>query len=227
MKFDINRIENLGIEKIVHRGTADIIERDDEGIFIRDQICGAYMVSCLNLEKGKAWIDRYENLPRGALVVTGRNLAEYAISKFDFETILECHQFAYMKKEAPESGNKLRMRTATLDDLGFIMKHYDLVEEEELRNDINRGAILMGEYEDVIIGFVGEHAEGSIGLLFVLPEYRQMGFAIELEVAKIRSMLADGYIPFGQVVVGNEKSLRLQNKLGFTESDEHVYWLIK
>ena len=76
-----------------------------------------------------------------------------------------------------------------------------------------------------MVGFIGQHLEGSMGLLEVLPQYRKNGYGMELEQTMINYMLEKGLIPFCQVEVTNEKSLRLQKKLGLTISREQVYWL--
>ena len=41
----------------------------------------------------------------------------------------------------------------------------------------------------------------------------------------INHLLSQGRIPFGQVVKGNESSLRLQQKLGMVVSDSCLYWM--
>ncbi|MBP5193812.1 MAG: GNAT family N-acetyltransferase, partial [Clostridia bacterium] len=76
-----------------------------------------------------------------------------------------------------------------------------------------------------IAGFIGRHEERSIGLMEVLTEYRKMGVATELALFMINRVMDEGEIPYGQVIVDNEKSIAMQKKLGFTFSESHVYWL--
>jgi len=59
----------------------------------------------------------------------------------------------------------------------------------------------------------------------VLPEHRNKGVAQALQKYLIDYMLRKEYIPFGQVVIGNDKSLNLQRKLGLEISEESVFWL--
>ena len=37
--------ENPGIEKVLRRGTAEILERDDDGIFLFDNVSEEYMIA--------------------------------------------------------------------------------------------------------------------------------------------------------------------------------------
>jgi len=66
-----------------------------------------------------------------------------------------------------------------------------------------------------------------MGLLYVIPEHRRNHYAQELESIYVSKTLDKGFIPFGQVKAGNEPSLRLQEKLGFTRSETLIYWMWK
>jgi hypothetical protein len=37
--------------------------------------------------------------------------------------------------------------------------------------------------------------------------------------------MENGYIPFGQVEKGNQNSLKLQQKIGMTRSDNLIVWM--
>ena len=75
------------------------------------------------------------------------------------------------------------------------------------------------------MGFIGEHLEGSMGLLYIFPEYRRKGFGTVLETYLIAKTMEDGYIPFGQVEKDNLRSLSLQKKIGMTTSDNLIVWM--
>lgn len=76
-----------------------------------------------------------------------------------------------------------------------------------------------------MVGFIDEHLEGSMGLLYIFPEYRRRGFGAELQTHYIVKAMEDGYIPFGQVEKGNLNSLKLQQKIGMTRSDNLIVWM--
>ena len=52
-----------------------------------------------------------------------------------------------------------------------------------------------------------------MGLLEILPEYRRLGLAYALEAHLINHLLSLGRVPFCQVALYNEASIRLQKKL--------------
>ena len=99
-----------------------------------------------------------------------------------------------------------------VDDIGYIR---DRIEAGMF------GVFLKGE----IAGFAGTHEERSMGLLEILPEYRRLGLAYALEAHLINHLLSQGRVPFCQVAIVNVASIRLQQKLGLTISDQVVYWL--
>ena len=112
-----------------------------------------------------------------------------------------------------------------MENYPLISREYGLVSEDELKELIERGNIIMGYENGEAVGFIGEHMEGSIGLLQVLQEHRRKGYGLALEIEMIRRTLEKGYIPFGQVVVDNTASLELQKKLGLTKSEGTIFWM--
>ena len=75
------------------------------------------------------------------------------------------------------------------------------------------------------VGFIGEHLEGSMGLLFIFPEFRHRGYAMALEKRYMAKMMGEGRIPFGQVEKKNQASLALQKKIGVTRSRRLSCWM--
>nr|WP_279309963.1 GNAT family N-acetyltransferase [Romboutsia sp. 1001713B170207_170306_H8] len=110
--------------------------------------------------------------------------------------------------------------------MDIIKKNYDKITDEELE-EINKLHNLYVGYDKSknMVGFIGSHLEGSMGILEVFPQYRRNGYASELERFMINDFIRKGMIPFCQVEVNNEKSIRLQRKLGLKESEKVVYWL--
>ena len=122
---------------------------------------------------------------------------------------------------------ELSVREADEHDLPMLLDHYHLISPEELAEVVRRRSILLGYSCEQLVGFIGEHLEGSMGLLYIFPEYRRMGFAYALESAKIAEFLSKGLIPFAQVDKNNAASLALQKKLGMTRSAHTILWLWK
>ena len=80
------------------------------------------------------------------------------------------------------------------------------------------------DQEGNLVGFIGEHLEGSMGMLYIYPEHRRQGYAEALEKIGFAKNLEKGLIPFGQVETDNLPSYELQKKMGLTQADKLVYW---
>ena len=102
-----------------------------------------------------------------------------------------------------------------------------MISPEELARVVGRGSILLGYHGDRLVGFIGEHLEGSMGLLYVFPEFRRRGFAAALQRRLIARTMERGFVPFGQVERDNLASLRLQEKFGMTRSERLIVWMWK
>lgn len=225
IKMDLHSVENLGLEAVIMRGTAEILEQDDSGIFLYDTVSETHMIASTDREKVKRWLQKHADRGYPLMAVVGKEIADDVQARFVFRNVLNCHQLAYFGGSFALEPNELMVRKANEAGKTLILANYHLLSEEELTRVIRRGKLLIGELKGETVGFIGEHLEGSMGLLYVLPAYRGRGFATYLEKYQINQMIAAGTLPFGQVVDGNDRSLMLQKKLGFVEGREHVYWL--
>ena len=109
----------------------------------------------------------------------------------------------------------------------MLTENYQLISPEELKMAVGRRSILLGYDGDQLIGFIGEHLEGEMGILYVFPEYRHKGYGTALQTHLMVKTMEQGYIPFGQVEKNNKISLSLQKKLGMTQSDHLIVWMWK
>ncbi len=143
-------------------------------------------------------------------------------------TFMVCRQIAYFKNELLEENNipGITFKPLTEENLDFVMQEYD-DDEGYLFERIKAGMLGAFNKKGECVGFIGTHGEGSVGLLKVLPEYRRMGIGFALESRMINAQIKKGKIPFGHVVVGNEKSLGLQKKAGMEISGNLVTWLFE
>ena len=68
--------------------------------------------------------------------------------------------------------------------------------------------------------------QGALGMLEVLPEYRRRGIAAALESAAINRELNEGHGAVRtDIVIGNNASRAVQEKLGMSFADKNVWWL--
>ena len=225
MFLDSNYVLYAGMIQVIRRGTAEILEESDEGIFLRDAVSNAFMLATDNPEISIEWLKKYEYLNYILLVLFQKDVIEFARERYGFLSSLECFQAVYMLNKPFHTSKRLQIKVATNDDYQTVSDHYKMLSEWELKKIISRRELFIGYYDEKMVGFIGQHLEGSMGLLEVLPQYRKNGYGMELEQTMINYMLEKGLIPFCQVEVTNEKSLRLQKKLGLTITREQVCWL--
>ncbi|SFQ31817.1 Ribosomal protein S18 acetylase RimI [Lachnospiraceae bacterium XBB1006] len=183
------------------------------------------MLACDDASVGEAMLERQLTEEHRLLMISNVALGKAMFKKYDFADGLECFQVAYYSDDMPEVSDALDIRLAEEKDVPFLMENYDALSEEEMREEVKLGNILLGYEGNEIAGFVGEHLEGSIGLLHVLPKFRRKGYAIQLENAYIRKNMEAGFVPFGQVEIHNQASLALQEKLGLTRSEGTMIWM--
>ena len=224
--MDINGIKYLGLERVLKRGTGEILADLDDALLIRDTVSGAYLLACEDKTTGLALLDSHIRSACDLLMVSDRALGQAAFERFGFSEKLECWQYAYYG-ERPGIDTGLSVRAAEEQDLPMLMEHYHLISPEELAAVVRRKSILLGYFEGHLVGFIGEHLEGSMGILYVLPEYRRRGFGTALETHLIARTMDEGFVPFGQVEKDNQNSLRLQEKIGMTRSEDRIVWMWK
>jgi tRNA (guanine37-N1)-methyltransferase len=73
-----------------------------------------------------------------------------------------------------------------------------------------------------LVGFIGLHADGAMGMLEILPKYRRRGYASELLATLADTLLARGWLPWGQIFCDNEASFALNEKLGMTVGTDRL-----
>lgn len=97
--------------------------------------------------------------------------------------------------------------------------------EDELRALLRVGKMLGAFDGERLVGFIGEHACGSLGMLQVLEPFRRRGWGRALMAAKVNEQLARGWTPWSETFPDNKASLSLQRSLGFrlTPANEQCY----
>lgn len=140
--------------------------------------------------------------------------------------VLPCWEFSAEEgKKLPENEiSGITFRPITEKDLPFVEEKYS-EPAEYIRRCFKNGMI--GAFEgEKCVGFIGLHPNGEIGLLKVLPAYRNRRIGAGLETRLINRRLEEGRIPFNFVVVGNDVSIRLQQALGLRQAEHMTAWLL-
>jgi len=137
-----------------------------------------------------------------------------------------CLQLVYTRGERlPVADCGVEIRSMTPEYIPAAAACYHMGDADYLTGRMEKGELFGAFIGDELAGFVGFHSETSIGMLEVLPQYRRRGIGRALESAMINRQLERGFVPFGQVVLGNEASMALQRSLGFETAEGIVSWL--
>ena len=222
----IDGIDCLGIDRVLKRGSGEIVAETDHALLVRDRVSEALMLACEDAAAGLALLDRHDGSSCGLLMVSDYAVGLTAFERYGFSEKLECYQVAYYG-EKPSATGGLTVRTADENDLPVLTETYHLIGPEEMEKAVRRKSVLLGYDGDRLVGYIGEHPEGSMGLLYVFPEYRRRGFGAALQTHYIVKTMENGFVPFGQVEKDNRNSLKLQEKIGMTRSDNLIVWMWK
>lgn len=227
----IHMIESL------KRGRGEIIWWEGADILLYDRSCKLCMITADSKESGRRML---KHAPREteSFVTSQAFLNELLCgsggSEMEkgsgicggYEVHCECCQLLYTQK-VPLPVKHKDIRQLTTEHLDYVSSHYSYDGREYVEARIREGVMYGAFVGDVLVGFVGMHNEGSFGLLYVEEAYRRRGIAVSLEAYAINRTLEKDWTPYGHVIVGNEESFALQEKLGLYRSDRTVWWLEK
>jgi tRNA (guanine37-N1)-methyltransferase len=217
---------NIDMLQAISQGEAHLLYADSEGVALYHKSAQAIMLSASNTQAAEAIVAGLGEVSPQYVAHQAFFLAPLKV-KTTYQETMACLQAAYLGfKPLPEPSCPATIRP--LDDryLDFVMDNYEHAEDRQyiasrFEEHTMQGAFIKGEP----VGFIGLHAEQSIGLLHVLPAYRRMGIGRALEIHMANHLIALGIIPFAQIMIGNEASLKLQKEIGFAVSDNPVWWL--
>ncbi|MDL2249016.1 GNAT family N-acetyltransferase, partial [Tyzzerella sp. OttesenSCG-928-J15] len=220
-----NKLSNCDILEVLRRKTGEIIYNKDDGFLVYDTIGEVNFINAkteaaaeymLSIIKDKTLFCAHNELSRDVVMRITR-----------LAPALECFQALYNgemppapKLEAPFAIKKLEEK-----HIAIVLENYKAVDSEDyIKDRIADG--MFGIFDgEILTSFIGKHAEGSMGLLYVLPEYRKKGFAQALATFMVRRCIENGELPYSQITVANTASYALHQSLGFEISEKKVYWL--
>ena len=218
----------------ISRGRAEIVYAECEnpslnGVLLYDKPSGIYMLAAtktLGACTALSCLQTKEVAQKsGWLVTHGDGAREAVYSKLHVVWETPVWQVAYLDTPPFAIKDGLRFGLAKREEIELIKKTYDKESPENIERLAKSGKIHCAFCGDEFVGYIGEHPEGSMGMLHVFPEYRRKGYAEALESLLANKYIEQGRIPYGHVVVGNDASMALQKKLGFQVADEKIYWL--
>lgn len=223
---------NVNLLAALQSGIAKIAHMEEEGCLL----CVAEDIWQLCAETEACAERLLQRVPEHAALLGLQQTAllPFVEHRFGAKAVQTYHNVWYAGDEIGLPACDVSIRMLNPEEAEGLAAYYHLPEEAEgeceetkryLKNRALDTSLFGGYIGENLVGFVGIHDEGSIGLLTVLPEYRCRGVGTCLERFVIARMLQRGWIPFGQVAGGNEASLAVQRKIGMAVSQEQVAWL--
>ncbi|MGN0997443.1 MAG: GNAT family N-acetyltransferase [Candidatus Ventricola sp.] len=207
------------------RGQAEIVEATALGVLIRHRRAGLYMLAgdetSMLAMAGRIPQDAHDVLIHGAM----RPEKVHALrQRFGRAYAHPFIAYAYYGECPPEEENVV-IRPLGMDALDFVHANYGHADRAYLAERLADG-VMIGAYVDGrLAGFIGEHIEGSMGLLHIMPEARRHHLGFALERANIRRTMLRGQTPFCQVAPDNTASRSLQQRLGMTQAEGMLFWI--
>lgn len=200
-----------------------------DGVLLYDEPSGIYMLAApqkTGAGMALSCLQEKEVAQKSGWLVTHGDAAREAV----YERLLiawetPVWQIAYLSQKPFKIKGDLRFCFAERAQIERIQKDYDKESPENIEKLAADKKIFCAFSGEAFVGFIGEHPEGSMGMLHVFPEYRRKGYAEALESLLANEYIKQDRIPYGHVVVGNDASMALQKKLGFQVANEKLYWL--
>lgn len=219
-----NPLLHIAMLESIRRNQAQMISSSKHGMLMLDRASNVHMVSADSDQYGRALVDQIKNPYQ--MVVCQESVADYAEEKFGLHDVFRCKKVAYFKGERVPLSSDLAIIRPDAATLQIVKDHYHTIPEAEIDEINRRGNLFCAFHGDDFVGFSGNHLDGSLGLLEIFPAFHRQGFGEQLERFMINYILDKGDTPYGEIVIGNEASARLQQKLGFEISKETITWLL-
>lgn len=220
-----DRLHHIDMLEALKRGEGELLYAGEDGVLIFHREGLTYMLSTED-EKALAHMCALLDAPE-LLTLHQARFAPLLAERFGLARRMDCRQCAYLSSDAPpeKPAPGVTLRALEPENLGFVLAHYSHSMDSAYLSGRIAEEMLGIFVGGTLAGFIGTHAEGTMGMLEVLPEYRRMGLAYTLEAVLIGRQLARGYVPHAQIVCHNTASLRLQEKLGMAFSEQTLVWL--
>ena len=219
-----DKLGHIDMIDCIDRGFAQVAKADERGVLLYNTGCDQFHLTA----RDPAFVEEALELCRpGRTLVCHQamHLAQAAerlqLWRMDFR-----HGVYTAATPPPQRGEEPAIQVLDESWLDAISPYYyEDSERETLRRALRAGEVFGALVEGRLAGFIGCHAEGTYGMLEVLPAYRRRGVGYALERHIIGWLLAQGRTPYCQVRADNGASLALQGRLGLEMSENEVHWL--
>ena len=222
-------LNNIDMLEALRRGMAKLLYAEEDGVLL--QVKDTAMLCTTGVETAARLV---EHLPEQTAMLVAheeheKQLWEQRWSAKNPAGSLVCNPCRFAVYTGQEAFPQ--MQGFAVQQLGkkyteAVLKQYHLFHDPEYIAERMEAGVFYGAFlNDELAGFIGEHSEGSIGMLEVYPKFRRRGVASALEAEAIRRAVSDGRTPYGDIILDNTASFAVQRALGLALSAKVHYWL--
>ncbi len=222
-----DKILNVDMLQAIVRSNAEVIYAHDGTVLLLNLSGEVYMLNAFDKAGADAALNSIQAMD--CCVAHGNTAMDAIRTRYGLDGWMDCAQCVYTGDRAPNVDSRFRIRRLTAKDAPFVKEHYKH-DPQYIDSRIEAGmfgAELAAEPTGRLLGFIGTHDDGSIGLLEVAPDSRRMGVATALQAFMFDYHIKKGWIPYGQVYIDNDASFALQSSMGIAVSKQHIRWMFK
>lgn len=219
-----NRSANIDLLEIIRRGSAQIIYASDNGVLLKDDYSGIYMITADDEETAESILGV---LDRGEMFEAhGRFIVPLIERRFGLCVDMECVQAAWLDDDLPqEMPTGLSIKQMDMHYLDLVNSMYAHGERDYIAQRLQQGEIFAAFDGDVVAGFIGVHVEGAIGMLEVSPNYRRRALGSALLIFMMHRQAQLGRFIYSQIETNNPASMAMHKKIGFHIYETPLYWM--
>jgi len=218
-------LTNIDMTECLRRGLGSAEDAGGDGVLLRVRDEDTWMLAAADAAGAEA---RIALLPEKDCAVVCRGAAACAAlarARPGFAP-RPCLQIVWTRS-APDPSGPAEIRRLGAEWADFVNAHYSLgLGAEYIRGVAGAGNLYGAFVGGEAAGFIGVHAEGSMGILEVLGPFKRRGIGAQLERFLICRQLEAGFVPYGQIICGNVPSVRLAEKVGFSFAPELISWFL-
>ena len=212
----------------LQRGVSTVLNASPHGVLLRSKRADVCMLSATNEESVHTMLADLEPDRCRLMVVHEPFAIPIVEQKYNLPRHVKCLSSAYLGSGLPLIDRPdLRIEQLDTTWTQWVCDHYEMDTPSYVKGRVEDGEVWGVFRDEKILGFIGLHEEGSMGMLVILEEYRRQGLAEYLMTFLTNSLLAQGRIPHDHIIVGNDASERLQRKMGFEISSHNLWWMTK
>lgn len=233
-----SKLHHIDMIEQINRCTCDLIGFEGKEVLLRGREGDIYFHTCMDeTQKPRLLIDFLKENPDEVMIFHQEGCLVYLKEIQNRSYRVKVKNCAYTNREKisvsglyrPDGKpmpNGLIIRPIGKEYKDTIMEWYHTVGDSDYIDERIEAGVMHGAFiEDELVGFIGCHDDGSIGMLEVSPNHRRQKIGKALEVYMINRGIELGWIPYGQVIEGNEASFALQDNLGLHTSKESIWWI--